>query len=272
MGSRQDTGPQARKPPKSMLYTRTGDKGTSQLYTGQRRPKTDIVFECLGHVDELNSQFGLVREHLDARLLHDVDADLHEIQCLLMELGTHIASPGVVSVKDFDDDATNLKWLERRIDELDSELPPLRNFILPSGGKAAAHMHLARCVCRRAERALVHLRQCSNDDDNDDNGSDDDDDDDSGGACSAAALKFINRLSDFAFCCARVCAFRTGGIETVFQSKPDRRHIHTRAATSKEARAHGGGSGSSQVLVVAAVAVAAAVCGAAIMHTVRRHS
>lgn len=80
------------------------------------------------------------------------------------------------------------RWLETRIDELDACLPPLKNFILPSGGLGAAQMHLARCVCRRTERTIVKLYEAS--------------------GCSASSLKFINRLSDYFFCAARTCAFR----------------------------------------------------------------
>eukprot|EP00043_Microstomoeca_roanoka_P006612 m.64265 g.64265 ORF g.64265 m.64265 type:complete len:239 (+) comp13485_c0_seq1:73-789(+) len=192
---------------KSSLYTKAGDQGTSQLYTGQRRSKTDLVFACLGDVDELNSTFGLIRQYLDQRCLQDLDQDLHEIQCLLFELGTHIASPGASNV-DFGESTFKLEWLENRIDVLDSELPALQNFILPSGGKAAAHMHVARCICRRAERSLVQLHESD--------------------GCSNAAIKFLNRLSDFAFCAARICAYRTKHVEMIFQSDRSGRNVTTR--------------------------------------------
>eukprot|EP01147_Barroeca_monosierra_P009911 gene9911-2096_t len=204
--------------PKSSLYTGTGDGGTSQLYTGQKRSKTDSVFECLGNLDELNSHFGLVREYVkDDPCLDDIKSDLYELQCLLLELGTHVASPSIDPEKSipFDQEGLKLRWLETRIDELDACLPPLKNFILPSGGLGAAQMHLARCVCRRTERTIVKLYEAS--------------------GCSASSLKFINRLSDYFFCAARTCAFRSGSDEVVFQSKRGQRNITIRQ--SKQGRA-----------------------------------
>ena len=166
------------------IYTRTGDDGTTSLGTGARRKKYDLRVEAYGTLDEVNAVIGLVRLHtasdkaLDVALariqndLFDVEADL-----CLAEKG-----PGGARLTVTDAQVT---WLEGEIDRLNAELAPLRSFILPGGTPAAAYLHLARTVCRRAERLIVELA------------------DQPGEVVSPAAIKYINRLSDFLFVASR---------------------------------------------------------------------
>jgi cob(I)alamin adenosyltransferase len=166
------------------IYTRTGDDGTTSLGSGERRKKYDLRVSAYGTVDEVNAVIGLVRLHtvpdkaLDAVLgriqndLFDVEADL-----CLAEKG-----PGGARLTVTDAQVT---WLEGEIDRLNAELEPLRSFILPGGSPASAYMHLARTVCRRAERIMVELK------------------DQPGEGVSAPSLKYVNRLSDYLFVAGR---------------------------------------------------------------------
>lgn len=169
------------------IYTRSGDDGTTALGTGERRKKYDLRIEAYGTLDEVNAVIGVARLHmagdraLDAVLgriqndLFDVEADL----CMPSEKGK---GPGGARLTVSDAQVT---WLEGEIDRLNGELAPLTSFILPGGSPAAAHLHLARTVCRRAERIMVALN------------------DRPGETVTAAALKYVNRLSDFLFVASR---------------------------------------------------------------------
>src|SRR6476620_4669989 len=166
------------------IYTRTGDDGTTSLRTGARRKKYDLRVEAYGTVDEVNAVIGLVRLHtagdgpIDAALgriqndLFDVEADL----CLAAK------GPGGARLTVTD---AQVVWLEGEIDRLNADLSPLRSFILPGGSAASAYLHLARTICRRAERIMVELR------------------DQQGEEVSAASLKYVNRLSDYLFVAGR---------------------------------------------------------------------
>jgi cob(I)alamin adenosyltransferase len=166
------------------IYTRTGDDGTTALGNGARCKKYDLRIRAYGTLDEVNAVIGIVRLHiggdeaLDATLariqndLFDVEADL-----CLSEKGPGGARMTVTDAQ--------VEWLERRIDELNADLAPLRSFILPGGSPAAAYLHLARTVCRRAERIMVELK------------------DKPGEPVTPAALKYVNRLSDFLFVAGR---------------------------------------------------------------------
>jgi cob(I)alamin adenosyltransferase len=166
------------------IYTRTGDDGTTSLGSGARRKKYDLRVDAYGTLDEVNSVLGLVRLHtagdaeLDAALrriqndLFDVEADL-----CLSEKG-----PGGARLTVTD---AQVAWLENEIDKFNATLAPLTSFILPGGSAASAYLHLARTVCRRAERIMVELR------------------DQAGEEVSAASLKYVNRLSDFLFVAGR---------------------------------------------------------------------
>jgi cob(I)alamin adenosyltransferase len=169
------------------IYTRSGDDGTTALGTGERRKKYDLRIEAYGTLDEVNAVIGVARLHtaddpvLDSVLsriqndLFDVEADL----CMPSEAGK---GPGGAKLTVTDAQVT---WLEGEIDRLNGGLAPLKSFILPGGSSAAAYLHLARTVCRRAERIMVALA------------------DKSGESVTAAALKYVNRLSDFLFVAAR---------------------------------------------------------------------
>jgi len=171
------------------IYTRTGDAGTTGLSTGERRPKHDLRVAAYGTVDETNATIGLVRLHTGADPgLAGLDAMLARVQNDLFDLGADLCTPG---------NDTDLEWeplrivgsqvarLEAEIDTLNADLEPLRSFVLPGGTPAAAHLHLARTVSRRAERLMVELSMT----DGEDVGPD--------------ALKYINRLSDFLFVASR---------------------------------------------------------------------
>jgi cob(I)alamin adenosyltransferase len=166
------------------IYTRTGDDGTTSLGTGARRKKYDLRVSAYGTLDEVNAVLGLVRLHtsgdaaLDASLariqndLFDVEADL-----CLSEKG-----PGGARLPVTD---AQVAWLEGEIDRLNAELAPLKSFILPGGSPASAYMHLARTVCRRAERIMVELKDKPDEE------------------VSAPSVKYVNRLSDYLFVAGR---------------------------------------------------------------------
>jgi cob(I)alamin adenosyltransferase len=170
------------------IYTRSGDDGTTALGNGERRKKYDLRIEAYGTLDEVNAVIGVARLHaagdraFDAVLgriqndLFDVEADL----CMPSEQGK---GPGGARLAVTD---AQVSWLEGEIDRLNAVLTPLKSFILPGGSPAAAYLHLARTVCRRAERVMVELNDLP------------------GETVTPAALKYINRLSDFLFVASRV--------------------------------------------------------------------
>ncbi len=177
------------------IYTRTGDKGTTALATGDRVAKHALRIESYGTVDETNATVGLARLHTgdDAAL----DAMLARIQNDLFDLGADLATPGKTReelgyepLRIIEAQATRL---EREIDELNAHLAPLRSFVLPGGRPAAAHLHLARTVSRRAERLMTALAEAEP------------------GLVSEPALKYINRLSDFFFVAARYANWAPDG-------------------------------------------------------------
>jgi len=168
------------------IYTRTGDDGTTALGTGERRKKYDLRIAAYGTLDETNSVIGIARLHTaeDAGL----DAALSRIQNDLFDVGADLTTPGKgkgpggarLTVT-----AAQVDWLEAEIDRLNDELEPLRSFILPGGSAAATYLHLARTVCRRAERLIAELN------------------DKAGESVTQEVLKYVNRLSDFLFVAAR---------------------------------------------------------------------
>jgi cob(I)alamin adenosyltransferase len=168
------------------IYTRTGDDGTTALGTGERRKKYDLRIDAYGTLDEVNAVIGLVRlattddAVLDAMLAR-IQNDLFDVEAdLCMPQGGKGPGGARLSVTD-----TQVEWLEQQIDRLNDDLAPLKSFILPGGRPAAAYLHLARTVCRRAERVMVELN------------------DEPGEGVTPAALKYVNRLSDFLFVAGR---------------------------------------------------------------------
>ncbi|CAO3661035.1 unnamed protein product [Umbelopsis ramanniana] len=186
------------------IYTKTGDKGTSALFTGERRPKNDEVFEALGTTDELTSHLGLAREYCDEQN-NGLSEKLEKIQCLLQDIGSNIATPRTsanearIARTAFDKSGSLVAELEEWIDEMDEQLPPLKNFILPSGGRAASSLHIARSVCRRAERRVHPLIDMNEAD--------------------STTGKYLNRLSDFLFNAARYAAMKEGKEEVVYKKQ-----------------------------------------------------
>lgn len=168
------------------IYTRTGDDGTTALVSGPRRTKYDMRVESYGTVDETNSAIGVARLHTaDLPELHDM---LFRIQNDLFDLGADLATPETgeaLSYEPLRAVETQVTRLENEIDALNADLSPLRSFVLPGGTPAAAYLHLARTMSRRAERQMVELSRMD------------------GEVVSPAALKYINRLSDFLFVAAR---------------------------------------------------------------------
>ncbi|HET6321961.1 MAG TPA: cob(I)yrinic acid a,c-diamide adenosyltransferase [Hyphomicrobium sp.] len=171
----------------SKIYTRTGDKGTTALGSGERVAKHDLRIAAYGTVDETNATIGMVRVHLGSG--HPgVDAKLIRIQNDLFDLGADLCVPDRGQKLEYEPlritDA-QVKRLEAEIDEMNAELKPLRSFVLPGGSPAAAALHVSRTVSRRAERLMVELASDPNE------------------PVSAAALQYINRLSDFLFVASR---------------------------------------------------------------------
>jgi len=174
----------------SKIYTRTGDDGTTGLANGERVEKTDVRIEACGAVDETNSLLGLVLA--DDDLPHELRATLDRVQHELFEVGAELALPGYVKIE-----AAHVQHLERDLDALNAELPPLEEFVLPGGNRPAAVCHLARSVCRRAERvAWASATQHS---------------------LNPELLSYLNRLSDFLFVAARTLARRGGGQEVLWR-------------------------------------------------------
>jgi cob(I)alamin adenosyltransferase len=167
----------------SKIYTRTGDEGSTGLGDGSRISKDSLRVEALGALDELNSHIGLV---LALETPPAVREALDEIQHLLFDLGGELSLPDRRFIE-----AQHILWLEQQLDSLNDTLPPLKEFILPGGSPAAAACHIARTVCRRAERILTTLLREE--------------------AINPQALAFINRLSDYLFVAARVLARAQGG-------------------------------------------------------------
>ncbi len=155
------------------IYTRTGDHGDTSLFGGSRVPKNDPRIEAYGTVDELNSFVGLARAH---PLPQSVDDVLQQVQADLFEIGARLASPNTDRFAGVD--AARIAELEQAIDAMERELAPLTSFILPGGAPAAAQLHVARTVCRRAERCVVALHD-------------------------DATIAYLNRLSDYLFVAAR---------------------------------------------------------------------
>lgn len=174
------------------VYTKTGDKGTTALFGGTRVPKFHIRIESYGTVDELNSYIGLIRDQEMDTHYKDV---LIEIQDRLFTVGAILATDPEKAILKNGKERLNipkisekdLDYLEKEIDSMETELPPMTHFVLPGGHTTVSYCHIARCVCRRAERLAAHLNDIEPTDE--------------------MVLKYLNRLSDYLFVLARKLTF-----------------------------------------------------------------
>lgn len=186
------------------VYTRTGDDGQTGLVGGKRVAKDDLRIACYGEVDELNSVLGVVRSHLASAPLAGtepaarIDAVLAFLQQELFDLGSELATPpeseydGMIRIGE-----VQVARLEEWMDELQPDLPELKSFVLPGGGAAAATLHVARTVCRRAERSVTALVRR--------------------GDAARETARYLNRLSDLLFVQSRWIAIATGHAEVLWQ-------------------------------------------------------
>jgi cob(I)alamin adenosyltransferase len=181
------------------IYTRTGDDGTTALGSGERRKKYDLRIAAYGTLDETNAAIGIARLHTGGNPA--LDPALSRIQNDLFDAGADLATPGKgkgpggarLTVT-----AAQVAWLEHEIDRLNEELEPLRSFVLPGGLPAAAYLHLARTICRRAERLIAELMDNADE------------------TVTAEVLQYVNRLSDYLFVAARY-ANDKGAIEILWR-------------------------------------------------------
>jgi cob(I)alamin adenosyltransferase len=177
------------------IYTRTGDAGQTALGSGERVSKAHWRIQAYGTVDETNATLGVVRLHTQSPEMQKLDQMLARIQNELFDLGADLCVPDTGKDVGYEPLRILPKQYERieaEIDELNAELSPLRSFVLPGGHPAAAHLHLARTVCRRAERLVVELASHQ------------------GEHVSEGAIAYINRLSDFFFVASRWANARSG--------------------------------------------------------------
>lgn len=166
------------------IYTKTGDKGSTSLLGGTRVSKGHLRIEAYGTVDELNSWMGLLR---DESISDERKQLIAEIQERLFTLGSHLALDDDQSkIKVPDLKAEDIQLLEQRMDEMDAQLPALQNFILPGGHQSVSHAHIARCVCRRAERLVIRLATEA--------------------PVNELIIQYLNRLSDYLFMLSRMIA------------------------------------------------------------------
>lgn len=169
------------------IYTKAGDDGKTGLFHGPRVSKDDARIEAYGTVDELSSVLGMSRSN---GLPDEIDSALERIQHQLFSLGAELATPDPAEHGTALISSTETDWIEETIDHLDGQLEPLKTFILPAGTPAAASLHHARVVCRRAERRVVTLSRATE--------------------LSTEALTYLNRVSDLLFVMARYANFKAG--------------------------------------------------------------
>lgn len=181
------------------IYTKTGDKGSTSLIGGVRVPKSHIRIEAYGTVDELNSFIGMVN---DMAANESISGWLREIQDRLFTIGSVLATNPDKEVKmklpDVHDE--DVIWLEQRIDEMNEVLPEMRSFILPGGHLASSTCHVARCVCRRAERICVGMQEQQE-------------------LVPELVVRYLNRLSDFLFVLARYITHISGAADVPWRAR-----------------------------------------------------
>lgn len=178
----------------SKIYTRTGDKGDTGLGDGSRIAKDHMRVEAIGTVDELNSIIGMV---LANTIPDEITLCFNKVQHHLFDLGGELCIPGHIAL-----DESYISYLEETLDEFNTNLPMLKEFILPSGGPATSSCHLARSVCRRAERRVVTLAKDE--------------------TLSPYSIQYLNRLSDLLFVVARVLARHENGSEVLWKPYQDK--------------------------------------------------
>ncbi len=179
------------------IYTKTGDSGKTSLLGGSRVPKHHLRIESYGTLDELNSHVGFLRDY---SLGDEITEELLEIQDRLFTLGSLLASePGKSKVKIPEITEKDVLFLEKAMDLMNETLPDMRHFVLPGGHHAVSSCHIARCVCRRAERIIVHLSEESE--------------------VPSIVLEYLNRLSDYLFVLARKITFDLAVIETPWKPR-----------------------------------------------------
>lgn len=180
------------------IYTKTGDKGQTALFGGQRVAKNNARIEAYGTVDELNSFVGLLRDHIEEEAIRDT---LFVVQNRLFNLGAYLATPpdtpNTSGVPDLEEE--DIAALEQEMDRMDQSLAPLRNFILPGGHVIVSYAHIARTVCRRAERQVVSMHQQED--------------------IHPIAIQYLNRLSDYCFMLARYLAKTLNAEEITWQKR-----------------------------------------------------
>jgi cob(I)alamin adenosyltransferase len=181
------------------IYTKTGDKGLTSLIGGIRVPKSHIRIESYGTVDELNSYLGMVCDMVNDQKIREW---LREVQDRLFTIGSVLATSPEKEVKMKLPDLHNedVQWLEKRIDEMNETLPEMRSFILPGGHVGASTAHVARCVCRRAERICVAMQEQNEE-------------------VPELILQYLNRLSDFLFVVARYIVHINGSEEIPWRAR-----------------------------------------------------
>lgn len=179
------------------IYTKTGDSGETSLIGGVRVPKYHLRIESYGTIDELNSYIGLIKDSLQDKEVLNI---LAEIQDRLFTVGSLLAShPEKSKMKVPDLHEADIELLEKKMDEMDQYLPALKSFVLPGGNITASHCHVARCVCRRAERLVVHLAAETE--------------------VAPIVPKYLNRLSDYLFMLSRKIVIDAGGTEVAWKPR-----------------------------------------------------
>ena len=179
------------------IYTRTGDDGQTGLGDGTRVAKDSLRVEAYGALDELNSSIGIVVADIEISTV--IKDCLTRVQHLLFEIGGELCLPGYAAIK-----ASHVQALEQILDDLNSELPPLKEFVLPGGHPAAANCHLARTICRRAERRVVSLAREAD--------------------INQQGLIYLNRLSDLLFVIARTINKETSYPEPLWRHEKGKRN------------------------------------------------
>jgi cob(I)alamin adenosyltransferase len=179
------------------IYTKTGDKGLTSLIGGTRLPKHHIRIEAYGTVDELNSHIGLLRDVIDDTTTTEL---LLEIQDRLFTIGSHLAADPVKNKMELPSlSEENITDLEKAIDKIDAVVPEMKSFVLPGGHVNVSYCHIARCVCRRAERAVLRLAENEKVED--------------------IHFKYLNRLSDYLFMLSRWLTFHYKAAETPWKPR-----------------------------------------------------